>query len=297
MAGPTLSLTRYAWLSVAAAVVTIALKTGAYLLTESIGLLSDALESVVNLVAAIAALFALRYAEAPPDDDHEYGHEKAEYFASGLEGGLILFAGLAIIATAVPRVLHPKPLEHLGLGLAVSTVASVVNLLVARILLRAGRRHASITLEADGHHLMTDVWTSAGVIAGVGLVGLTNVQRLDPLLAIGVALHVLSTGWGLVRRSMSGLLDASLPKEERQQIVDVLDRFKEDGATWHALRTRRAGRRVFVDVHVLVPGAWTVQKGHDLLERVEADLRAALPLVTVSTHLEPVEDEASFRDP
>lgn len=295
MAGP--SLTRYAWLSVAAAIVTIALKTGAYLLTESIGLLSDALESVVNLVAAVAALFALRYAEAPPDDDHEYGHEKAEYFASGLEGGLILFAGLAIIATAIPRVLHPRPLEHLGLGLAVSTAASVVNLLVGRILLRAGRRHASITLEADGHHLMTDVWTSAGVIAGVGLVGLTNVQRLDPLLAIGVALHVLSTGWGLVRRSMSGLLDASLPKEERQQIVDVLDRFKDDGATWHALRTRRAGRRVFVDVHVLVPGAWTVQKGHDLLERIETDLRAALPLVTVSTHLEPLEDEASFRDP
>jgi len=290
------SLTRFAWLSVGAAVVTIALKSAAYLLTQSVGLLSDALESVVNLVAALVAVVALRYAAAPPDEDHAYGHEKAEYFASGLEGGLIFFAGLAIIVSAVPRLLHPRPLEHVGLGLAVSTGASLVNLVVARVMLSAGKKHDSITLEADGHHLMTDVWTSAGVIVGVGLVALTRIERLDPLIAIGVATHILFTGVGLVRRSMSGLLDASLPQEERKRITEVLERYESEGASWHALRTRRAGRRAFVDVHVLVPGAWTVQRGHDLLEKLENDVRAAVPAVTITTHLEPVEDEASFRD-
>lgn len=289
-------LTRFAWLSVAAALVTIALKSAAYLLTQSVGLLSDALESVVNLVAALVAVVALRYAAAPPDDDHEYGHEKAEYFASGLEGGLIFFAGLAIIVSAMPRLLHPRPLEHVGLGLAVSTGASLVNLVVARVMLRAGKEHDSITLEADGHHLMTDVWTSVGVIVGVGLVALTRIERLDPLIAIGVATHILFTGVGLVRRSMSGLLDASLPPPERKLITDVLERYRSEGASWHALRTRRAGRRAFVDVHVLVPGAWTVQQGHDLLEKLENDVRLAVPAVTITTHLEPVEDEASFRD-
>ena len=291
-----MSLTRFAWLSVAAAIVTLGLKTFAWWLTGSVGLLSDALESIVNLVAAFVAVVAIGYADAPPDEGHAYGHEKAEYFASGLEGGLILIAAIVILVSATPRLFHPRPLEHVGLGLAFSTAAALVNLVVARVLLQAGRRHHSIALEADGHHLMTDVWTSAGVLLGVALVGFTGRTILDPLLAIAVAVHILWTGITLLRRSMAGLLDAALPATERDALAKILDRYAAEGAQWHALRTRRAGRRAFADVHVLVPGAWTVQRGHDLVERIERDLRAAIPSLLVTTHLEPVEDEASFRD-
>ena len=289
-------LQRYAWLSIAAAVTTIALKAVAYLVTGSVGLLSDALESVVNLVAACVALWALRVAAAPPDAEHPHGHDKAEYFSSGVEGALIFAAAAAIIATAVPRLIAPRPLEELGLGLAVSAAASIVNLVVARLLIRAGTTHRSIAVEADGRHLMTDVVTSAGVILGVGLVHVTGILVLDPLVAIGVALHILWVGFGLVRRSVHGLMDPSLPLDEQRAVEAVLDRFRTEGATWHGLRTRQSGSRRFVAVHVLVPGAWSLHRAHDLAERIEAQIREVLPEADVVTHLEPIEDARAWTD-
>lgn len=289
-------LFRLLWLSVAAAVVTISLKTVAWRLTGSVGLLSDAAESVVNLVAAIVALLALRWAAKPADEDHAYGHAKAEYFSAGVEGALIFVAAISIAVTAIGRLLDPRAIEDVGVGLAVSTVASAVNLAVAVILLRAGRRHRSITLEADGRHLMTDVWTSVGVIAGVAGVALTGWERLDPIIALLVAVNIVVTGTGLVRRSVGGLMDQALAEPELQTIRAALAPFKEKGIEFHALRTRQAGRRAFVSVHVLVPQAWTVQRGHDQVERVEAALREQLPYATVFTHLEPIEDPRSYAD-
>lgn len=291
------SLTRFAWLSIAAALVTIGLKAGAYLLTGSVGLLSDALESVVNLVAAVVALVVLAVAARPPDDDHAYGHGKAEYFSSGVEGGLIIVAAASIGYAAVGRLLSPAPLEDVGLGLAISVAASAINLAVARVLLQAGRHYHSITLEADAHHLMTDVWTSAGVVLGVGLVALTGWERLDPIIALIVAANIVWSGARLLRRSVLGLLDTALPKEERAAVLDVLERFRaEQGVQFHALRTRQAAARRFVSMHVLVPGEWSVQHGHLLLEQIEREVRAALPNATVFTHLEPLEDPLSFED-
>ena len=291
------SLVRFAWLSIAAAVLTITLKTSAYLLTGSVGLLSDALESLVNLVAAIGALIALSLAERAPDEEHAYGYEKAEYFSSGLEGALILVAAISIIAAAVPRLLVPRPIEAVGLGLAVSGVATALNLLVAWRLFRAGRAHRSITLEADAHHLLTDVWTSLGVIVGVVAVSLTGWDRLDPVIALGVAANIIMTGVSLLKRSAAGLLDVSIPASERAAIQAVLTGYEERlGLRWHALRTRQAGRRCFISVHILVPGDWTVHRGHQLLEEIEADLRATAPVVTVFTHLESLDDPASWDD-
>jgi cation diffusion facilitator family transporter len=290
------SLRRFAWLSIAAALTTIALKSVAYLATGSVGLLSDALESLVNLVAAIVALIVLHIAESPPDDEHEWGHEKVEYFASAFEGAAILAAAVAIMFTAVPRLLDPRPLEAVGFGLIVSCAASLVNLVVARILLATGKRHRSITLEADGHHLMTDVWTSVGVVAGVGLVAITELPVLDAVVAILVALNIVWTGGKLLVRSAMGLLDASVSKEERAAIEAVLHGFAAEGIEWHALRTRQSGSRRFITVHILVPGKWNVKKGHDLCERVERELRATGPKTTVMTHLEPIEDDISQHD-
>lgn len=294
---PTINkLTRYAWLSVLAAVVTIALKGGAYVLTDSVGLLSDALESIVNLVAAVVALRALAVAGRPADEEHAYGHTKAEYFSSGFEGALVLVAALVIGVAAVQRLLHPVPLGDVGLALGISMVASFVNFLVARVLFGAAREYGSIALEADAHHLMTDVWTSLGVLAGVGLVGLTGWDVLDPLVALVVALNITRVGVSLLRRSMLGLLDTALPSQEQARILGVLERHERTGIQFHALRTRRSGARGFMSVHVLVPGAWTVQKGHDLLERIEAEIREAVPRITVFTHLEPVEDPVAWHD-
>ncbi len=292
----SLSLTRFAWLSIGAAVVTIALKSAAYVLTGSVGLLSDALESGVNLVAAVIALFALRAASTPPDDEHAFGRSKAEYFSSGAEGALILVAAVAILIPSVARIRHPQPIEAVGFGLVVSSIASVVNLVVAGVLLRAGRAHRSITLEADGHHLMTDVWTSVGVVAGVGLVALTGIQRLDPIVAIVVALNIVRIGWQLVLRSGLGLLDGALPKDERDAAEAILTGFVSRELQWHALKTRQAGARRFIEVHILVPGAWTVQQGHDTLERIEDALRKRFPMTTVTTHLEPLEDQRAWND-
>ncbi|GAB4188595.1 MAG: cation diffusion facilitator family transporter [Roseiflexaceae bacterium] len=290
------SLTRFAWLSIGAALLTIGLKTGAYLLTGSVGLLSDALESLVNLVAAVAALIALTIAARPPDDEHAYGHDKVEYFSSGFEGALILVAAGGIVLTSVPRLLAPQPIEQAGLGVGVALVASALNFGVARVLLAAARRHHSITLEADSEHLMADVWTSLGVLGGVVLVALTGWHWLDPLIALAVALNIVRSGVQILRRSMLGLLDTVLPASEQAAVQDVLARRQAEGIQWHALRTRQSGARRFVSVHILVPGGWSVQRGHTLLEQIEAEIRAAVPNVNVMTHLEPLDDPVSFAD-
>ncbi|MEW5789548.1 MAG: cation diffusion facilitator family transporter [Pseudomonadota bacterium] len=290
------SLKRYAWLSIAAAVATILLKGGAWWLTGSVGLLSDALESFVNLAAAIMALSMLSLAEEPADANHPHGHGKAEYFASAFEGFLILVAAASIGYAAVDRLLAPQPIEAVGIGLAISVLASLINLATARTLLAVGRTHHSITLEADAHHLLTDVWTSAGVIVGVGLVWLTGWLWLDPLIALLVAANIVWTGWRLLHRSAEGLMDTSLPADQIAAIEAVLTDYRARGLEFHALRTRQAGARAFATLHVLVPGQWTVQTGHDWLERIEADIRAAVPRIHVTTHLEPREDPASLRD-
>jgi cation diffusion facilitator family transporter len=289
-------LFRLLWLSIAAAVATISLKATAYLLTGSVGLLSDAAESVVNLVAAVVALLALRWASKPADEEHAYGHQKAEYFSAGVEGALIFVAAISIAFTAIDRLLHPQAIEDVGVGLAISVGASLINLAVGLLLLRAGRRERSIILEADGKHLMTDVWTSVGVVIGVAGVALTGWERLDALVALAVAVNIIVTGSGLVRRSVGGLMDRGLPEPERAKIHEALTRFERDGVDFHALRTRQAGSRAFVSLHVLVPGSWTVQQGHDVIEEVEAALRDRLPYATVFTHLEPAEDPRSFDD-
>ena len=290
------SLRRFAWLSIAAAVGTIALKGIAWRLTGSVGLLSDALESLVNLVGAIMALAMLSIAEQPADDRHAYGHGKAEYFSSGFEGLLILIAAIAIGISATERLLHPEPLTDVGIGLVVSVAASMLNLAVARILLAAGRLHRSPTLEADARHLMTDVWTSAGVIAGVSATVLTGWPWFDPLIALLVAANIVWTGWKLIYRSTSGLMDGALPPEDHARVMEILACYRAEGIEYHALRTRESGARRFVELHVLVPGAWTVRRGHDLAERVESDIRAALARTTVITHVEPLEDPVSQED-
>jgi cation diffusion facilitator family transporter len=289
-------LTRFAWLSIAAAVVTIALKFGAFVVTGSVGLLSDALESVVNLAAAMMALAMLTVAARPPDEEHAYGHSKAEYFASSFEGALILVAAASIAWSSVQRLFDPQPVRDPLLGIAISIAASLVNLGVALMLRRAGRRYRSIALEADSHHLITDVWTSVGVVIGVGAVALTGWNWLDPVIAMLVALNVVWIGVGLMRRSALGLLDTAIPEEDRAAVLRILDAYADEGAEYHALRTRQAGVRRFVSLHVLVPGAWTVQRGHELLERMEEDIRRAVPESVVFTHLEPIEDPVSFED-
>ncbi len=296
VAVPPPSLTRYAWLSIAAAIATILLKGVAWQMTGSVGLLSDAIESFVNLAGALMALWMLTLAALPADDDHAYGHGKAEYFSSAFEGFLILLAAFSIGYTAIGRFMNPQPLEAVGVGLLVSIVASVINFATARTLMKVGRQHNSITLEADAHHLMTDVWTSAGVISGVGLVVLTGWLWLDPVIALLVAANIIRTGWQLMRRSADGLMDVSLPEETLAQIETVLTAYRAKGLDFHALRTRQAGSREFVTLHVLVPGQWTVQQGHDWAERIEADIRRALPHAHVTTHLEPIEDPLSMVD-
>lgn len=289
-------LFRLLWLSIAAAVATIGLKTVAWLLTGSVGLLSDAAESGVNLVAAVVALATLHWASKPADEQHAYGHAKAEYLSAGVEGALIVLAAVTIAVSATDRLLDPQPLSDVGIGLAVAAGASVINLAVGLLLVRAGREHRSITLEADGRHLLTDVWTSAGVVAGVALVAISGWERLDPIVAIAVAANILVTGARLLRSSAGGLMDQGLEDAAQDDIRQALAPFQPRGVRFHAIRTRRAGQRAFISMHVLVPGEWTVQHGHDLAEEVEAALRDRLPHATVFTHVEPVEDPRSFED-
>lgn len=290
------SLTWYAWLSVAAAIATITLKAGAYFMTGSVGLLSDALESVVNLAGAVIALAVLTIAARPPDDEHAYGHGKAEYFSSGAEGAMILIAAGSIALAAIDRLIHPQPLERVGFGLAITGLASVINLFAALAIRRAGKKHDSITLDANARHLMTDVWTSIGVIGGVAVAVSTGWQTLDPIIALVVAANIVREGVLIVRASIAGLMDTAISSEEHKKIEAVLDGFKSNQASYHALRTRQAGQRRFVSVHILVPGDWTVHKGHEFLESVEAEIRAVIPNVTVLTHLESLDDPASWDD-
>ncbi len=286
----------YALLSIAAAVVTIALKMWAYLVTGSVGLLSDAVESFVNLLAAVVAYWALRVAARPPDDDHAFGHTKAEYFSSGFEGFMILAAATAIAYTAIERLQKPEPVDQVPLGIAISVAASVVNGGVAWVLMRASRRLRSITLRADAHHLLTDVWTSVGVIVGVLLIPLTGWLILDPLIALLVAANIVFTGLRLLVETGHGLLDRAVSPEDRQTLAGVLAPIQARGIAIHALRTRIAGRRRFVEMHVLVPGLWTVKQAHDLSEEIELAVLDALPESTVTTHMEPIEDPASWDD-
>jgi cation diffusion facilitator family transporter len=293
-------LVGWAWLSIGAALATIGLKSAAYLLTGSVGLLSDALESVVNLVAAVLALVALTIAARPADDSHHFGHGKVEYFSAGAEGLMILVAAVLIIVSAVQRLITPRPLEDLGVGLAITVVATVINGVVGWLVLRAGRRHRSSTLVADGKHLLTDVWTSVGVVIGVGLVAVTGWVPLDSLVAIAVALNILWTGWGLVRHAMDGLMDHALPPADVERVTSALRTVRHahppGEVDFHAIQTREAGRERFVSMHVLVPGTWTVTEGHDLLEQVEQAVAIELPGAQVHTHLEPREDPRSYGD-
>jgi cation diffusion facilitator family transporter len=286
----------YAYLSLAAAVATISLKLWAYWLTGSVGLLSDAIESFINLVAAVVAIWALTLAIRPPDAEHAFGHSKAEYFASGAEGLLILVAAIGIGVTAWDRLLHPHQLEQVWIGLAISVLASVINGATALTLLRAGRRLRSITLYADAHHLLTDVWTTAGVLVGISLVKLTGLLVLDPLVALLVAVNIIWTGIKLLRQTAHGILDSAIPQADQDTIDTILSGYKDRGVQFHELRTRIAGRQRFVSAHVLVPGEWSVQRGHDLCEEIELKIMAALPDTTVFTHLEPVEDTLSWAD-
>ena len=292
-----MALERYAWISIGAALATIALKTFAWWLTGSVGLLSDALESLVNLAAALLALSMLRLAATPPDAEHPYGFSKAEYFSAGIEGALIVLAAAGIVWTAIPRLIAPRALDMPFAGLALTVLASGINLAVAMMLLRAGREHESITLEADGRHLLTDVWTSAGVIAGVALVFFTGWLRLDPLIAIAVAAHILWTGFGLVRRSVRGLLDPAISDDDQKELTKLFNEYaRRYGVTFHALRTRQAGARRFVSFHMLVPDEWTVAQAHRLSEEIESRMRSMVPNLGVLVHIEPISDPASYDD-
>ena len=295
-AAQSTDLTKFAWLSIAAAVATIALKTGAWSLTGSVGLLSDAAESTVNLVAAVVARVALKVAAKPATEQFLYGRAKAEYFSAAVEGAMIFVAAAVILVTAVERFVHPQPLENVGVGLLISVAASVLNGAVAMVLLRAGAKHRSITLKADGKHLMTDVWTSVGVVAGVGLVWLTGWERLDAVVAFSVGVNIIVTGIGLVSESIAGLLDKVLPDEDNAVITEILRRRTDGEVTFHGLQTREAGQQKFMNVHVLVPDEWTVKQGHDYIEDLEHELIGALPSLTVITHLEPISDPASYDD-
>ncbi len=294
---PQRDLSRYAWLSVAAAVATILLKSGAALLTGSVGLLSDAAESLVNLVAAVIAVVVLKVSIRPPDDNHPFGHSKAEYFSAVTEGVMIFVAATFIIITAVDRLIHPRMPEQLGIGLLISFVASLINGAVGLFLRRQGAVHHSATLTADGTHLLTDVVTSVAVIVGVALVAVTGWQVLDPIVAILAGINILWAGWGLIHRAVDGLMDISLPQGVHDQLVEVLARYRNPGVIdMHAVRTRRGGAREFMEFHLLVPGDWSVQRGHDLSEEIIDALVAEVPDIRVSVHLEPIEDAKSYQD-
>ncbi|AZZ81645.1 MULTISPECIES: cation diffusion facilitator family transporter [Gordonia] len=290
------NLARFAVLSIVTAVVVFGLKLLAWWITGSVGLLSDALESIVNVVAAVGAFVALRVAAKPPDRGHNFGHTKAEYFSAVFEGVLIVVAAVIIVVTAIDRLINPRELEEVGLGLGISVGATALNAAVGLILIRAGRKHRSLTLEADGKHLMTDVATTVGVLVGVFLVALTGWLPLDPLIAIAVAINIMVVGTRLVWRSSAGLMDSALPAEQRSAIDDVLDRHRTDGIVFHDIRTREAGHERFLQLHMLVPGDWSVQRAHDLTEVVEDDLHAAVPDLNITTHVEPVNDPRAYED-
>lgn len=293
----TVSLKKFIYLSIAAAIATIFLKFLAYQLTGSMGFFSDALESIVNLVAAVIALIMLNISEKPADKGHEYGHSKAEYFSSAIEGALILIAAFSIIKSSIPRIIEPRELENVSIGLFISLLASLINLAVGQILIRKGKRYKSMVLTADGKHLMTDVWTTIGVIVGIFMVEITGLLILDPIIAILVALNIIYTGYKLISHSAQGLMDAAIPDNELNKVTEYLDLLKGNNINYHSLMTRQAGQRFFVSLHLLVPGSWTVKQGHDFADQIEETIENMFEEpVTVTTHLEPVEDPASMRD-
>lgn len=281
-------------LSIAAAITTIGMKGAAYLITGSVGLFADALESIVNLIAALTAYFSLWYAARPADPNHAYGHEKIEFFSSGLEGALVCVAGLGTVWYAAEHLIAPTDLVSLDLGVGIAIVASVINLIVARVLLTVGRRHGSIVLEADGHHLMTDVYTSIAVVVGLGLVALTSIRELDAVVALLVGGHIFGTGFMLVRRSFDGLMDHALPADEQARLREAIRAALPPGTEFHLLRTRHAGRRKFADFHLLVDGALTVRDAHVVAHEVEAKLREAFTGLEVTIHVEPIDEPSSW---
>lgn len=284
---------KMAFLSIATSFVTIALKFGAWYVTGSVSLWSDALESLVNLAAGLVALGAIVLSEQPADDRHAYGHDKAEYFSSGVEGGLIVVAAVAIVWSAVGRLVSPQPLEMLGPGLVVALLATAANFVTARVMLKVARQHDSITIEADAKHLMTDVWTSVGILAGLVAVMLVpEWSILDPLMAIAVGVHIVVTGVSLLRRSADGLMDAALPPAEVRRAEAIIAAELPPDASFHALRTRKAGARRFLDLHLLVPGTMSVAASHALCDRIEAALEAHLAKASVTIHVEPRETQA-----
>ncbi len=290
------TITHFAWLSIAAALSTIGLKTIAYYLTGSVGLLSDALESIVNLIAAVMALWMLKVAASPADDDHAHGHTKAEYFASIVEGLLILIAAVGIAYAAIKKLIHPTPLDKIGIGLFVSTGATLINFGVAKVLNSAGKKYSSIVLEADAKHLMTDVWTSVGIILSIILIYFTGWTILDPIIALIVDVYIVLTGFSLISRSVDGLMDKSFPTEELAAINEVMNRYRTQNIDFHALRTRTAASRRFLTVHMLVPGSWSVYDAHHMAEEFEGEIRKILPDTLITTHIEPLEDVISFID-
>ena len=290
------SLARWAWLSVCAALITLILKFTAWGLTGSVGLFSDAVESTVNLVAAFTVLFALWFSQRPVDESHHFGHAKIEYFAAAVEGGLVLVAAGGIIWFSVRRLLDPQPLEKIGIGLAVSVLAGLVNFVVARALLRVARNEESVVLEADGNHLMADVWTTVGVVFGIAVVAATGTDWIDPLIGIGIALIIVRTGLLLLRTSFDGLMDRSLERADEQEIRQSIESALVSGSTYHALRTRRAGATRFVDLHLLVPGEWNVAESHHLANQIERAVDDARPGTQTTVHIEPLEDPGSWRD-
>ena len=290
-------LARLRWpvaLSIVAALVTIGMKGAAYALTGSVGLLTDALESVVNLLAAVTAYFALWYSSRPADPSHTYGHEKIEFFSSGLEGVLIVVAGLGAAGYGVRRLIFPEPLAALELGSGLALAASVVNFVVARVLLHYGRAHKSIVMEADGQHLMADVWTSVGVLVGLALVYATGHTFFDSALAVAMGGHITFIGLGLIRRSFDGLMDHAIAEEERERVRELIRAHLPAGAQFHLLRTRLSGARRFIEFHLLVDGDLSVREGHRLADRLESALVAAIPELAVTIHVEPVDEQASW---
>jgi cation diffusion facilitator family transporter len=293
-AGVLPDLSRYGVLSLVVGFLVLGLKLWAWYVTGSVGLLSDALESTVNIAAAAVAIVALKAASRPPDRVHQFGHGKAEYFSAMVEGAMICVAATMIVVSAVQRLIEPQPLQQIGLGLGISVLASALNGLVALVLFRVGRRHGSMALMADAHHLVTDLWTTAGVLVAVVIVGFTGWERLDPLIALAVAGNIIVIGSRLLRRSASGLMDAALPQGEVDVLLEVLRPYRQEPVVIHGLQTRQSGRQRFVNMDVLVPGSWPVSRGHDLCQRIEDDVRAALPGTTCLTHLEPLEDPRAW---
>ena len=296
MSNPQRPLTHYALLSLGVAVLTFFLKLAAWRLTGSVGLLSDALESLANVAAALIAFASLSVAARPADDDHAYGHSKVEYFAGACEGGFILLAAAGIGWNAVDRLRHPQALEGVGIGLAFSGLASVILLYTARLLFRVAKSRGSVALEADAHHLMTDVWTSVAVVIAVTLVHFTGWLWLDPVIGLLLAMHIVVTGVKLMRDAMLGLIDTALPPPELAEVKRILTSAEARGIQWHALRTRQAGARRFLSVHLLMPGEWSISRGHEVAEEIEHALIAAVPRLTAITHMEPVECPSSWDD-